>query len=160
VIRGTGAESTHMPGATRKLAVVAVLVVLAVLGGCIYTTRKEIRRYDELESNARKVITGPEIHTWGITLLEQYQKSTNLTVSQLGTNFPQQLKTLAPVFGPRVSVYQSMYAHARPYVWVYWNDGFREEAGFVITATNSTMGGPRLHKWSPGVFFSRQGPFR
>src|SRR4051812_28542876 len=103
---GSGGESTHMPGAIRKLAVVAVLVVLAVLGARIYTTRKEIRRYDELESNARKVITGPELQAWALPLLEQYSTITELTVSQLGTNFPQQLIGLDPDRGPHVIVHR------------------------------------------------------
>src|SRR4051812_4419070 len=128
---GSGGESTHMPGATRKLTVVAVLVVLAVLGGCIYTSCKPIRPFDKLESDAHKVITGPELQAWALALLERYRATTSLTVSQLGTNFPQQLRTLAPGFDPHVEVVWPPNANESPFVQVYWTASMEEGAGFV-----------------------------
>jgi hypothetical protein len=150
---GTGAESTHMPGATKKLTVVAVLVVLAVLGWRIHAREEANRLYDELESNARKVITGPELLVWGVALAERYPTITNLTVSQLGTNFPQQLRPLAPAFGPHVTVARSIDSNKLSWVLVYWTQKERESAGFVIGPTK--YGGEPVegHMWCPGVYF-------
>jgi hypothetical protein len=112
-------------------------------------------QFDRLERNARKVITGTELQTWAINLLARYPMETNLdlSISELDTNFPQQLRGLAPQLGPHVFVYVYDDTNYPSYVNVYWGSGFLGAAGFYIGSTNFVRSGGTEHAWQPGVFF-------
>jgi hypothetical protein len=49
-----------------------VLLLLALLGGCVYTSCKPVWQLDHLEQNARKVITAVELQAWATKVLVDY----------------------------------------------------------------------------------------
>ena len=131
-----------------------------MLGGCIYWSCKPVWQFNHLEQNARKVITGAELQAWATRLLDQYPTTeTNLVlVSQLHTNFPQQLRGLAPRLGP--NVYVTYYdTNKTPFVELSWSSGFFGDTGFYIGRTNFTMNAgfdKVCRAWQPGVYFFRR----
>src|SRR5438105_256253 len=137
-----------------KTVPIVSLVLLVGLGGCIYTSCKPVWQFDHLEQNARKVITARQLQTWGTNLLAEYRIETNFSVSQLGTNFPQQLRGLAPRLGPLVFVHVYDDTNYPSYVHVYWGSGFLGAAGVYIGSTNLVMSGSTA--WQPGVYFYRR----
>jgi len=139
---------------------VVALLLLALLGGCFYTAYKPVWQFDHLEQNARRVITGAELQAWATRLLDQYpaMESNNLWVSQLHTNFPPQLRSLAPKLGPHLSVHAED-TNQPPFVQLYWGSGFLGAAGFHVGRTNFTMAagmGRICRAWQPGVYFYRR----
>jgi hypothetical protein len=143
-----------------KPASIVALLLLAMLGGCIYWSYKPAWQFDHLEQNARKVITAQELQSWATRLLDQYPTTeTNLVlVSQLHTNFPQQLRGLAPRLGP--NVYVTYYdTNKTPFVELSWGSGFLGNTGFYIGRTNFTMNAgfdKVCRAWQPGVYFYRR----
>ena len=79
-----------------------VLIVLACIGGFIYHTRKQWWQFDHLEQNAKKVITASELQTWASKVLAEYPAYSASQLYQLRTNYPAQLRRLAPGLGPVV----------------------------------------------------------
>lgn len=135
-----------------------VLAVLAVIAGLTLNACGPIWQFDHLEQRAKKVITAGELQAWATSLLARYPVETNLTIAQLGTNFPQQLEGLAPKLGPHISVHDAGSFSAQPCVQLYWGSGFLGHKGFFVGATNFTLNGTGTeHPWSPGVYFYRRG---
>jgi hypothetical protein len=144
-------------GYVKTISIVA-LVLLVCFAGCIYSGHKTLWQFDHLEQNARKVITGSELQTWATNLLARYPMETNLSISALGTNFPQRLRGIAsPRLGPDVFIhvhdtnYPSSYVPNESYVQLVWGSGFLGGAGFVVGSTNFILGFG--HQWQPGVYF-------
>jgi hypothetical protein len=134
-----------------------------MFGGCFYWSYKPVWQFDHLEQNARKKITGPELQTWATRLLDEYptMQSNSLWASQLHTNFPPQLRGLAPRIGPHVFVlvYDDD-TNQPPFVNLSWGSGFLGASGFYVGRTNFTadaIGNNRTcHAWQPGVYFYRR----
>src|SRR6266850_8589118 len=143
-----------------KPAFIIALLFLAVLGGCIYWSYKPAWQFDHLEQNARKVITGPELQAWATRLLDQYptMQSNNVWASQLRTNYPPQLRGLAPKIGPFVSFLVYDETNQPPCVRLLWGSGFLGAKGFWVGRTNFVMdaGMGRGSMWQPGVYFYRR----
>lgn len=139
-----------------KAASIIALILLAGLGGCVYTSCRPVWQFDHLEQNARKVITGPQLQAWASNLLAQYPMETNFSASELGTDFPQQLRGLAPRVGPSVYVHVYDDTNQPSYVQIMWGSGFLGHAGFYVGATNFALSGSAEHAWQPGVYFYRQ----
>ena len=118
----------------------------------IYVGCKPVRQFDNLERNAKKVITAAELQAWATNLLAQHPSNAHLRISELGTNFPRQLLGLAPKLGPSVYVYEGYDTNSPAWVRLYWGSGFLGAHGFEIGPTNfvSYKSG---RTWSPGVYF-------
>jgi len=142
-----------------KLAIKAAPIVVLILSTCVaaflYVSCKPIWQFDHLEKNARRVITASELQTWATNLLAQYHTNIHLsfTLSELGTNFPQQLRGLAPELGPHIEVYQWEETYPEPSVRIWWGSGFLGAAGFEMGPTNFVLGSG--NQWQPGVYFFR-----
>jgi len=135
----------------KKSSIVA-LAILTCTAAYFYQGCKPVWQYDHLEQNAKKVITADELQLWATNLLAEYPYETNFTPSQLGTNFPRQLITLAPKLGPRILVHVYDDTNQPPYIQLYWGSGFLGHAGFDLGATNFTTWSSQ-HAWQPGVYF-------
>src|SRR6266436_5555679 len=136
-----------------KVRSIVPLLLLVGLGGCIYNSCKPVWQFDHLEGNARKVITGPQLQAWATNLMDQYPIETSFWASALGTNFPQQLRGLAPRLGPLVSVHRYDDTNQPSYVQISWGSGFLGAAGFYLGSTNFVLDGGTAHAWQPGVYF-------
>ena len=138
---------------------IALLLLLALLGGCFYTAYKPVWQFDHWEQHARKAITGTELQVWATYLLDEYPTmETNYAwISQLRTNYPQQLHRLAPRLGPFVYI-SAGDANRLPCVHLWWGSGFLGAKGFYIGRTNFVMDGGlgRGLMWQPGVYFYRR----
>ena len=134
--------------------IVCLLLVVGV-GAYFFNGCKPVWQYDHLERNARKVITGAELQNWATNLIALHRTNTQLSfrVADLGTNFPQQLKNLAPRTGPNVVVYQWEDTNQVPSVRVWWGSGFLGASGFEVGAAN--FEGPG-HQWQPGIYFFKR----
>jgi hypothetical protein len=144
-----------------KPASIVALLFLAVLGGCIYWSYKPAWQFDHLEQNARKVITGQELQAWATRLLDQYptMETNYVWASQLRTNYPQQLRGVAPRIGPFVYVKGDDDTNGPPFVSLRWGSALLGDTGFYVGRTNFTMdaGMNRTWRaWQPGVYFYRR----
>jgi hypothetical protein len=138
---------------------IALILFLAMLGGCIYWSYKPFWQFDHLEQNARKVITGAELQAWATRLIDDYPASqTNYAlVLQMRTNYPPQLRGLAPRVGPFISVLAED-TNEPPCVLLWWGSGLLGAKGFCVGDTNFVMNFStrRNSMWQPGVYFYRQ----
>src|SRR4029077_1548503 len=108
-------------------------------------------QFDHLEQNAQRVITGTELQVWATNLLARYPTNTELSLSQVGTNFPRQLRGLAPKLGPWVWIYEGD-ANSPSWVRLHWGSGFLGSHGFEVGPTNFVSSRPG-HSWQPGVYY-------
>src|SRR6185436_1701070 len=134
-----------------KAISLVALVLCVTVWGIIYTSCKPVWQFDHLEGNARKLITGAQLQAWATNLLAQYPEETSFSASQLGTNFPQQLRGLAPRLGPHVSVHVYDDTNQPPFVQIYWGSGVLGAAGFYVGSSNFVLNGGSEHLWQPGV---------
>jgi hypothetical protein len=148
-------RALHVVVGTERAAGILALVLFAWFVAYLYSGCKPVWQFDHLEQNARKVITASELQAWATNLLARYPAETSFRMSELGTNFPQQLRGLAPRLGPGVAVHVYDDTKQPPYVQVDWGSGFLGGAGFYIGATNFVTGGKGVHAWQPGVYFYR-----
>jgi hypothetical protein len=141
----------------RPAFLITLGLLLAGLGGCVYWSYKPVWQFDHLEQNARRVVTGAELQAWATGLLDQYptMQSNHVWVSQLRTNYPQQLRGLAPKLGPFVII-QADDTNQPPYVALMWSSGFLGACGFYVGRTNFTMDASIGRAWQPGVYFFRR----
>jgi hypothetical protein len=134
-----------------------LLVFLAVLlCGAIYlwTGYRPIWQFDHLEGTVKKAISGTELQAWATNLLAQSPSGGAYPVSTLGTNFPPQLRNIAPKLGPWVLVRDSTDPEFPSYVEVLWGSGFLGHRGFQIGPTNF-VGRQITNEWQPGIYFLR-----
>lgn len=143
-----------------------ILIILAIcFGANIFMAYRPVWQYDHLEQNASKVITGDELQAWATNLLARYPMETNLYPSQLGTNFPQQLRRLAPRLGPDIAIHVDDETNMQPFVQLTWGSGMLGASGFYVGSTNFVYCGWTdvtnyvrgegfyMHVWQPGVWF-------
>jgi len=114
-------------------------------------TCRIIRSFDNFERNARIVITRPELAAWGNGVLAQYPTNTALHLRDLRTNFPPQLRKLAPELGPRIYVQVPEDTNAIHWLSVCWGSGFLGICGFEIGPTNFTEDRAH-HRWQDGAY--------
>ena len=138
-----------------KIANVIALVVVLLVGVFFYAGCKPVWQFDHLERNARRAITADELQAWAVNLLAQHPSYTNLSLPDLGTNFPPQLRDLAPKLGPMIVVFEGADSNSPAWVFVHWGSGFLGSHGFEIGPTNF-VSGRRSHAWQPGVYFFDQ----
>jgi hypothetical protein len=135
----------------KATSIFAVILFICV-AACLYTACKPVWQFDHLEQSARRVITATELQTWATNLLARYPTNTDLRVSELGTNFPQRLRDLAPKLGPSVVIFEGDDTNSPSWVFLRWGSGFLGSRGFEIGPTNFVSGRPG-HVWQPGVYF-------
>jgi hypothetical protein len=135
-----------------KSITIIVLVLCVTVWGVIYTSCKPVWQFDHLERDAGKLITGLELQVWATNLLVRYTNETSLRISDLGTNFPSQLRRLAPKLGPHLFIHVPDDTNWPAYVQLYWGSGFLGAHGFEVGPTNfNGLRGRRA--WQPGVYF-------
>ncbi|HVV73397.1 MAG TPA: hypothetical protein VHI52_18135 [Verrucomicrobiae bacterium] len=139
-----------------KTGKIVILGISLCFAAYLYTACKPVWQFDSLERNARKVITGSELQAWAVALLAKYATNTTLSWSEMQTNFPQQLRGLAPKLGPYVIVNRSENTNSPTWVHVAWGSGFLGATGFEIGSTNFQGLDPKGHAWQPGVYFYRR----
>ena len=117
----------------------------------IWPVQKVLRSFDNLESNARHVITGTQLQEWAVRLLTFPPTNSTPRVSQLGTNFPAQL--LGLYRHPPYIYIQEAGTNSPGYVRLIWGSGFMGHCGFEIGSTNFVSYRPNEQAWQPGVYF-------
>jgi len=130
--------------------IIALVLILLAIAWFHPACRIE-RSFNNLERNARKVITGPELAAWGNDVLAKYPTNTTIHLRDLGTNFPPHLLKLAPEIGPSIDVMVSDDMDAPHWVLVFWGSGVLGHCGFEIGPTNFT-GDRAHHRWQDGVY--------
>jgi hypothetical protein len=151
-----------------------IIIMVFIFGFAAYFFNCVIRPvwdYDHLEKKACRAITGSELQAWATNFLAHYTNEMSLSVSEWETNFPPQLRRLAPQLGPHVSVH-GFGTNEVPFVKFWWGSGFLGASGFCVGATNFNYdGGPEsltngtsisipggyLRLWQPGVWFYKDG---
>ena len=133
----------------------AVVVVIGLAAGWLFywsPRARSVRTFDNIEENVRKVIAASELQTWATNLLAQYPESTNLWVSQLGTNFPTQLRKISPrlLHEIKINHFTDEEGPNLDFVSLDWGGGTLGHAGFHIGSTNFVYPG---RKWKDGVYF-------
>ena len=144
--------STLADFARMKATSIIGLVLLLCVAAYFYTGCKPVWQFDHLERNAKKVITAAELQTWATNLLALYPTNSEVRMSELGTNFPKQLRSLAPKLGPHIWFYDGYDTNSPRWVRLYWGSGFLGAHGFEIGPTNFVSMRPG-RAWSPGVYF-------
>jgi hypothetical protein len=139
-----------------KTSSVIGLIFLACMGGCVFHACRPVWQFDHLEQNARKSFTASELQMWATGLLADYPTNVDyLKRSQLGTNVPKNLLTLAPRTGPLIGIFSGYETNSPRYVKLYWGSGVLGAAGFEIGPTNFVSYQPG-HVWAPGVYFYKR----
>jgi hypothetical protein len=133
-------------------ASIVTLVVFLCLAAYIYPACKPVWQFDHLERNAKKLITAAELQAWATNVIAAYPTNSKIWISELGTNFPMQLRGLAPKLGPSVWFYEGDGTNSPRWVRLYWGSGFLGAHGFEIGPTNFVSERPG-HAWAPGVYF-------
>jgi len=131
------------------IAVACILVALYFI--FIWPTQRVYRSFDNLERNARKVITGTELQEWAIGLLTLAPTNSRPRVSELGTNFPAQL--LGLFRHPPYILIQEANTNSPASVFLMWGSGFLGHSGFEIGPTNFVSYRANARAWQPGVYF-------
>ena len=136
------------------LSAVLGLSALAVMFGVAWPTCSLIWSFDHLEQHAKRRITGLELQLWATNLIAHHSAGL-VKVSELGTNFPQQLLGLyhRP---PDIMIYEPLtndLGQIQPaFVTLFWGCGMIGHCGFEIGPTN--FSGYRATKaWQGGVYF-------
>jgi len=137
-----------------KLSTIIALVLLACIAAGFFWACKPVWQFDHLEQNARKVITAAELQQWATNFLAQYPPDgTNVVGFRTGgTNFPPQLRGLAPKLGPFISTYPADGTNWPAWVGLRWGSGFLGSHGFEIGPTNFVSPRPS-RTWAPGVYY-------
>lgn len=104
--------------------------------------------FRQLERNAQKRITGNELQAWATNLLQASATSGYVSVSNLGTNFPQQL--LGVYHQPPSIFVHCGESNSPGWVSIMWGGGVIGLSGFCIGPTNYVGNG---HRWQDGVYF-------
>src|SRR5436190_16256607 len=90
----------------------------------LYTGCKPAWQFDRQEPRARQVITGAQLQNWATNLIASHpNKSISFRLEDLGTNFPAQLRNLAPKLGPRIYLYEGRGENEPPSIRIYWGSG-------------------------------------
>ena len=136
----------------RSSHIIAVACVLTALYFIfIWPAQRVYRSFDDLERNARKVITGTQLQAWAIGLLTLAPTNPTPKVSELGTNFPAQLLGLYR-HPPYIQI-QEANTNSPASVFLMWGGGFIGHCGFEIGPTNFVSYRFNARAWQPGVYF-------
>ena len=136
--------------------VIQYLFVAGVLGGLFYMyiwpTVSLVQSLENLERNAKRVITGTELQQWATGVLASASTNRPLKSAELRTNLPPQLLGLMRRAGPSVWVEEGD-TNSPASVCLHWGSGVIGSAGFEIGPTNFVSYRPHARAWQPGVYF-------
>lgn len=138
----------------KKLIILAVVISVSISWFFWLSPRaRSVRQFDDLENNAKKMITASELQTWATNLLAQHPTSTNFPVAEPGINFPTQLRNLSPRLfqGITISQADALEEGGTPFVALDWGGGVLGHSGFLVGPTNFFWGAGR--EWQKGVYF-------
>src|SRR5947199_8967447 len=120
-----------MVKAVKVLGVAIVLLPVVLIGGCFGRLWYQGRQFEHLEQNARKVINASELQAWALRILAAYPSYSGTQFYQLRTNYPQQLRNLAPGLGPMVSISEvnstnspEDWTNMPSFISLVWGSGF------------------------------------
>jgi len=141
----------------RALQVIFIVGILAALYFIfIWPTQKVFRSFDNLERNAKRVITGTQLQAWATGLLATSPTNPTPRVSQLGTKFPAQLLGLSRT-APYIQT-QEAHTNSPASVYLMWGGGMIGHCGFEIGPSNFVSYRSNARAWQPGVFFWSEYP--
>ncbi len=141
----------------RTFQVIVVVGVLAPLFFIfIWPTQRAFRSFDNLERNAKRVVTGAQLQAWATGLLAASPTDTTPRVSQLGTNFPAQL--LGLYRNPPYIQIQEGDTNSSASIYLMWGGGMIGHCGFEIGPTNFVSYRSHARAWQPGVYFWSEYP--
>ncbi|MBE0542444.1 MAG: hypothetical protein IH623_13875 [Verrucomicrobia bacterium] len=126
-----------------------MLIGLAVVS--LYRACNLSRSFDNLERNAKKVISGDELQSWAARLLEEPPANANRRVTDPGVNFPMQMLGLYQQ-PPTITIQESN-LHSPASILLSWGSGMMGSCGFEIGPTNYISYRPNARAWQPGVYF-------
>ena len=136
----------------RALQIIVVVGVLTTLYFIfIWPTQRLFRSFDNLERNAKHVITGTQLQAWATDLLTTWPTNATPRVSQMGTNFPAQL--LGLYHNPPYIQIQQADTNSPASVYLMWGGGMIGHCGFEIGPTNFVSYRSNARAWQPGVYF-------
>ena len=137
----------------RKLRVIVPLCVcLAALYYIfVWPTQRLFRSFDNFERNAKRVVTGAQLQGWATSLLALAPTNSTPRVSELGTNFPSQLRGLYRS-RPYIQI-QEGDTNSPSSVYLMWGGGMIGHCGFEIGPTNFVSYRSNARAWQPGVYF-------
>lgn len=156
----------------------AIAVVACLVGLWYWLPFRIFWAFDTIEHRARKRITAAELQTWATNLLALYPTNAIPRVSELGTNFPQQLLTIwrSP---PYIHIYEAAEGNFRligrspsgthiydtdtnspAWVRLVWGGGVIGHCGFEIGPTNFVSYQTHARAWQPGVYFWSDKPLK
>jgi len=141
---------------TQYLFVGCILAGLYVI--FIWPTQRLYSSFDNLERNAKRVITGTQLQQWAMGLLASEPTNPTPKVADLGTNFPPQLLGLIR-HRPYIQV-QEANTNSPGSVLLVWGSGFLGHSGFEIGPTIFVSYRPNAQAWQPGVYFWTDSPKR
>jgi hypothetical protein len=137
--------------------VIAVLVCLVALYFVfVWPTHGLFRSFDNLERNAKRVITGTQLQAWATGLLALVTTNTTPRLSELGTNIPPQL--LGLYHRPPYIQIQEADTNSPGSVYLMWGGGVIGHCGFEIGSTNFVSYRSHARAWQPGVYFWSEHP--
>jgi hypothetical protein len=150
-----------------KTAYVILIILAVCIASFLYYCLKPSWDFGHLEQKAHSSITGTELQAWATNLLAHPPVDADPSLSELGTNFPQQLRQLAPRIGPRIYI-RALATNEPAFVQISWGSGMMGGTGFYIGSTNFAYFGMNnvtdytesnddwyIHVWQPGVWFYR-----
>ncbi len=141
----------------RTFQVIVVVGVLAPLYFIfIWPTQRVFRSFDNLERNAKRVVTGAQLQAWATGLLAASPTNTTPRVSQLGTNFPAQL--LGLYRNPPYIQIQEGDTNSPASIYLMWGGGMIGHCGFEIGPKNFVSYRSHARAWQPGVYFWSEYP--
>jgi hypothetical protein len=140
-----------------KRVLLYVVVSLIFLTGLWYMLPFRVyRAFDHIEQRAKKRITANELQAWATNLLAHPLTNLNPSVSELGTNFPKQLRSLYR-HPPYIQVNEAT-TNYPAYVYLMWGGGLIGHCGFEIGPTNYVSYRSHARTWQPGVYFWSDDP--
>ena len=137
-----------------KATFITIVVLLVCMAAYIDAVCKSVRQFDNLERNAKKVITAAQLQSWATSFIARQATNTTFRRSELSGDFPPGLFELAPKIGPNVVILSGAETNAESYVLISWGSGFLGHHGFTVGSTDfvSTRS-LHVHAWAPGVYF-------
>jgi hypothetical protein len=144
------------------LALCVTLFLTALYFLFVWPIHKKFIAFDNIERDAKRVITGAELQAWATNLLASISSTTTpIRVSGLGTNFPSQLLNLNDGTRPYIYIHRESDTNFPPCVRLTWGGGMIGHCGFDIGPTNHVNYRYRYaREWQSGVYFWSEFPLK
>jgi hypothetical protein len=135
------------------------LLALGVGLSAYFRSRKDpVRDFRQVGREAKKAVNCVEVQSWATNLLTQSAKTTNINLSDLGTNYPSSLRGLYTNVFCFITVLKpnSEYPNIVPSVRISWGTMKLGHAYLKIGPPGYEVAGGA--KWHDGVYFIEAPP--